>query len=301
MGTHRFPHGLIAVAQTPFGADGMVDHASLERLVEHAVASGADGIMTPVVASEVAALSFRERQAVVATVRATAGGRVPVILGASADDASACRRLLADDTTEGYLVAVPQGLYGQPRAVVEFFAAVAVGIDAPLLVQDLRFNGPGLSIETVQRLVDTVPSIAGIKIETVPAGPAYTAILERFGERLFVCAGWAVTQLVEALDRGVHAVVPESSMLPVYRRIIDLHRAGHRSEAVVLFRRLLPILAYTNQELYTSIAFFKRLLVRKSVIATENVRPPGFRWDRHNDRIAEELIELYLTLEKEAV
>jgi 4-hydroxy-tetrahydrodipicolinate synthase len=66
-----------------------------------------------------------------------------------------------------------------------------------------------------------------------------------------------------------------------------------------LFRRLLPVLAFTNQEIATSIAFFKRLLVRRGVFAHETMRDPGFTWDDHNTRIADELIDLYLQLEAE--
>ena len=296
-----FPHGVIAVVQTPFSTSQAVDHDSLARLVEHAIEGGADGLLAPVVASEVGALDDRERHEVVAAVRAAAAGRVPVIVGASDDDAARCRAHLAAaaDLRGGYLVAVPQRLYGDPAAVHEFFAAVSYGIDAPLLVQDLRWSGPGLALEVVESLVERVPAVAGVKVETVPSGPAYSGLLDRFEGQLFVCGGWAVAQLVEALDRGVHAIVPESSMVPVYRAIIDLHRAGRRDEAVALFRRLLPVLAYTNQDLYTSIAFFKRLLVRKGVLATDTLRQPGFTWDRYNLRIADELIALYLDLEQD--
>ena len=56
---------------------------------------------------------------------------------------------------------------------------------------------------------------------------------------------------------------------------------------------------FTNQEITTSIAFFKRLLVRKGLFQTDRVRVPGFQWDRFNRRIADELIEHYLALEQE--
>ena len=52
-------------------------------------------------------------------------------------------------------------------------------------------------------------------------------------------------------------------------------------------------------EIGLSIAFFKRLLVRKGIFRTAVMRRPWSSWDDFNTRIADELIELYLELEKE--
>ena len=64
------------------------------------------------------------------------------------------------------------------------------------------------------------------------------------------------------------------------------------------FRRLCPVLAFSNQELAISVAFFKRLLVRKGVFPSEATRIP-FEWDPFRLRIADELIDYYLALEAE--
>jgi 4-hydroxy-tetrahydrodipicolinate synthase len=92
-------------------------------------------------------------------------------------------------------------------------------------------------------------------------------------------------------------MVPESSMVRVYSAIHRCHLEGNRQQAREIFHALLPILAFTNQELTTSIAFFKRLLVRKGVFTSGRLRMPGFVWDKYNARIGDELIEHYLALE----
>jgi 4-hydroxy-tetrahydrodipicolinate synthase len=84
-------------------------------------------------------------------------------------------------------------------------------------------------------------------------------------------------------------------------RIASLHRTGQRDAALRLFRELLPVLTYTNQEIRTSIAFFKELLVRKGIFRTATMRGTPFAWDQYNRRIAEELIDLYLVLEARAM
>ena len=138
-------------------------------------------------------------------------------------------------------------------------------------------------------------------MESVPAGPKYTQVREACGEGFHISGGWAIAQMIEAMDRGVDALIPEASMTAVYSTIWELHHAGRREEAVRLFRQLLPVVAFTNQEIRLCIAFFKRLLVRKGIFTSETMRLPGFAWDGHSRRIADELIAHFLELEAQVM
>lgn len=294
------PRGIVPVLQTPFDESGAVDFESLLRLVEDAVSAGAAGFLVPAVASEVAYLSESERGEILKAVVSASQDRVPVIAGASAPDPEVCRRLCRQAHEAGAaacLIAVPAACYGAPTSIVPFFQKAAADAPLPLVIQDLEFNGPGLTIESMRALADALPGLAGWKVETVPSGPKYTAAREAFGAGCHVSGGWAVTQLIEALDRGVDAMIPESSIVRIYHAIYRSYINGRRSDAVQLFRRMLPVIAFTNQEILTSIAFFKRLLHRKGIFRTEVMRWPGFQWDPFNARIADELIELILSIE----
>lgn len=97
-------------------------------------------------------------------------------------------------------------------------------------------------------------------------------------------------QMIEALDRGVHAFMP-TGMHRIYTEIHRRYASGDRDAARELFERLLPVLAFSNQRLDVSIRFFKRLLHAQGVYATDRVRTEGAKFDRHNERIADELIE----------
>ena len=295
-----FPRGIVSVVQTPFDEGHEIDWRSLERLIEDAISAQVDGLLVPVVASEVAFLREDERHQILQTVMTVAAKRVPVIAGASSPDADLCRQLClnaSDLKVDGCLIAVPVACYANPDLTAPFFQSATRDCPLPLLVQDLEFNGPGLSIDMMRHLADAIPQLSGWKIETVPAGPKYTAVRQAFGPHCFISGGWAVPQFIEALDRGVDAMIPESAMIRVYRAILRKHQNGQRDQALQLFRELLPVLAYTNQELATSIAFFKRLLVRKGIFATPTLRIPGFARDEFNVRITDELIDLYLGIE----
>ena len=299
MASKRLPGGIISVLQTPFHDDGGIDYDSLVNLINDAIGCGVDGFLAPAVASESEYLTPDERSSLVRFISERVDGRVPLVVGASSDEASECRRLgeLAQEVgAAAWLVAVPQDLYRDQERIPGFFGEVADGIDLPLIVQDLQFNGPGLDLPVITGLREALPGMVGMKIETQPAGPKYTAVRRALGEEFFIAGGWAVPQMIEALDRGVDAMIPESSMVRAYSRIYGLYNQGNRDRAVEIFRALLPVLAFSNQDLATSVAFFKRLLVRRGVFRSAYMRLPGFSWDQYGSRVADELIEYYLQL-----
>ena len=123
-------------------------------------------------------------------------------------------------------------------------------------------------------------------------------MLEATGGRLNVGGGWASTQLIEALDRGVHCFMPSAHHW-VYVEILRRYRAGRRDAAKELFERLLPILAFCTQHVDVSIRFQKLLAVRQGIFRTASVRAPTVHFDEHHRRVADELLELALDLHRE--
>lgn len=303
-GSHPPPlrRGIVPVLQTPFDSQGAVDYSSLNNLVEDAIAGGVNGFLVPAVASEVSCLTHEERARIVRRVAEITAGRVPIIVGASDARPRVCieqARLARGVGAAAYLVAVPTELYREPEKVEPFFREVVEGAgDFPLMLQDLDFTGPGLSPETIRRLTQVLPSLSSLKIESNPAGPKYTAIREICGDEMFLAGGWTIAQMIEALDRGVDAMIPECSMARVWSAIDRSYRNGRRQEAIRIFNRIQPVVGFTHQDLSVAIAFGKRLLVRKGIIATERTRFGDFQWDRYNGRVADELIDYTLDLEE---
>lgn len=296
------PVGVIGVLQTPFHPDGEIDFESFTRLIEDALSVGIDGFLVPAIASENAYLSYDEKIRLAGRAQEIAIGRVPVIWGASSPDLSTSFQLIQEaqrSSADACLVAVPPGLVRNREDLVAYFREISRGMEIPLVIQDWEPNGPGLALDDIRCLQKSIPAFKAIKVETLPAGPKYSAILQELDQELHVSGGWAVQQYIEGLDRGVHAMIPECSMIRLYKRIDTLYRAGYRNAAQSLFWQLLPVLSFTNQELDTSIRFFKRLLVRRGIFTTSSVRLPSGDFDRFSERIADELIQQVLRLEKE--
>lgn len=165
-----------------------------------------------------------------------------------------------------------------------------------IMLQDWNPTGYGLPDELILGLFENVPAFRCLKIETVPAGVKYTRILELTKGRLNVSGGWAVTQMIEGLKRGVHAFMP-TGMHRIYTEIYRLFKEGKTGEAEKLFYEILPVLAFSNQHLDISIHFFKQLLYRQGIYPTPNVREPILPFDSMHQEIAEKWIDRIIQLE----
>jgi 4-hydroxy-tetrahydrodipicolinate synthase len=283
--------GILTVLNTPFTPEDEIDLPSLRKNVRAALAAGVAGFLVPAMASEVGKLSLAERLAMVRSVLDETAGRVPVIGGASA--ASGSERLAAAAQLislgcQGILVSIPFQNEDQYEQDVKAVAALDPSF---LMLQDWDAGGFGVPVPLVARLFEEVPAFRSLKIEVVPAGVKYSQVLAATGGRLHVCGGWAVMQIIEALDRGVHAFMP-TGMHEIYTRIYSLYQAGDRPVAQALFNRLLPVIAFSNQHLDISIHFFKHLLHQQGIYATPRVRPPILEFDATHQAIAADLIRL---------
>jgi 4-hydroxy-tetrahydrodipicolinate synthase len=291
--------GIVTVLNTPFTANNHIDIDALKRNVASALDEGVSGFLVPAMASEVEKLSPDERLLMAQTVVTEVAGRTPVIGGASAATQEARleqAQRLTDSGCDGVLVNMPfedEGRYA--RAVREIAAVTPF-----LMLQDWDFRGFGLPIPLITRLFEEVDSFQSLKIEVVPAGVKYTQVLEATGRRLHIAGGWAVMQMIEALDRGVHSIMP-TGMHSIYTRIFSLYASGNRDGARDLFYRLLPVLAFSNQHLDISIHFFKRLLFKQGIYAIDRVRQPILPFDEHHVRVADELIDYAIALMEDVV
>jgi 4-hydroxy-tetrahydrodipicolinate synthase len=168
-----------------------------------------------------------------------------------------------------------------------------------LMIQDLEWGGFGIPVDLITEAFEAVPAFRCLKVEVVPAGPKYTAVLEATGGRLHVSGGWAAEQMIEALDRGVDVFMP-TAMTGIYALIYEAHRAGDRETAHRWFRRILPVLAFTHQHLDMSIQFYKRLYRHRGLFRTIRLRKKALPYDAYHERYGDEMIRHLDQIEREA-
>jgi 4-hydroxy-tetrahydrodipicolinate synthase len=266
--------GIVASLHTPFDAAGKVDTASLLRLVDHVAGSGCTGVLATAVAGEVGSLQPEERRQLLRALGKATRNRLALVAGVSAPNLGTSTALAREAVLAGadmILWQPPAGLSAD--ALEDGLQQLAKAGPGPIMLQDLDWQGTGLDVAVIRHLAERVPELQAVKIETVPAGPKYSAVRAACGDRLHLSGGWAAMQMLDGLARGLDAFVP-SGMLPAYVRVFRLWADGKRDAARALFERMLPILAFSNQHIAVSIAFWKGVRKAERIFATDLCRPP---------------------------
>ena len=292
-------HGIVTVLNTPFAEDNSIDIAGLQRNVANALQAGIAGFLIPALASEVDQLNEDEKRELVGQVVAQCRGRAVVIGGASAE--SQRERL---GLAGGFLELGCDGILIQwnsdidPKLMERNMAEIVELGPKFLMLQDWDPVGPGIPMATLVGLFERVDRFDWLKIEVQDAGPKYSEVLAALGGKLRVAGGWAVTRMIDGLDRGVHLFMP-TAMHRIYVEIYQRRASGDREGAKQLFERIEPVLAFSNQRLDISIRFFKRLLHAQGVYATPNVRIDGSAFDIEQERMADRLIATVTSIEND--
>ena len=287
--------GIIPAMNIPFDNSNKVDYESLRNEVVNGIEAGVVGFMIPVFVSEVSNLQPEEKRKIVEIVVETTEGQVPVIGGTTSGSLLESLRLAEDYMKKGcksILCAIP---YTDDKQYKKYAEALASLEPEFLMIQDWATGDYGVPIEVIIELFEELECFRCLKIEVVPAGPKYTEILKKTNGKLHVSGGWAISQMIEGLDRGVHAFAV-TNMLEIYCCIVELYHKGERSKAKYLFEKLLPAIVFSNQHLDISIWFYKRLAWKQRLFKTPNVRMPIMNFDEYHRRVADEHIDFVISL-----
>ncbi|MUH34634.1 dihydrodipicolinate synthase family protein [Zobellia amurskyensis] len=288
-------HGIVTVLNTPFTKDNTVDIAALKTNVTYAIEAGVKGFLVPAMAAEVYKLSATERLNMVAAVLEESKN-IPVIAGIGAHTIEESKKLLQSHLDLGCKNVLFQIPYSNDAQFESQFAELASLGPEMIMLQDWDFSGDGLSDSLIANLFEKHEAFRCLKIETVPAGVKYSRILELTKGHLNLSGGWAVSQMIEGLKRGVHAFMP-TGMHYIYTEIYQRFQNDQTKEAIELFNKILPVLAFSNQHLDISIHFFKRLLFKQGIYSTPNVRTPISKFDKIHQKIADKHIRHIIELE----
>ncbi len=287
--------GIVTVLNTPFTNENKIDIPGLKRHVETVIEAGVAGFLVPAMASEVYKLTFRERRIIVEAVLEQTDNRVPVIGGAGEMDRDQRIRIVKELISSGnkkILLQIPFESTEQFKH--DLFKVAELDLEM-IMLQDWDATGYGLPVPLICELFEEVDLFRCLKIEVVPAGVKYSEVIKATNGRLNVSGGWAVQQMIEALDRGVHAFLP-TGMHEIYTTIYSFFENGKFKQAQSLFEELLPVLAFSNQHLDISIHFFKRLLYRQGIYSTPKVRRPIMPFDEIHERVANNLIDRVIAI-----
>ncbi len=243
-------HGIYNIVPTPFDESGAIDEASLARLVEFVIGTGVDGLTILGFLGEAGKLNEAERATVIELSIATAAGRVPVIVGATAvatDPGVGFAREAQARGAAGLLVAPPRLARPNEAAVRRHYESLADAVDIPIVVQDFPAgSGVFMSPDFVARLAADVPTCRFLKLEDDPTAQKVTAILAANPD-IGVFGGLGGNFMLEELQRGAVGMMTGFGFPEILVSIYRDFRAGAIDEARDTFYRYLPLIRYENQ------------------------------------------------------
>lgn len=240
--------GVYVVLVTPFMADQRVDHAGLKRNVEWLVEQGVHGLIPLGSTGEFASLEDDDKLKIVDTVMAAAGGKVPVVVGTTAETTEKAiqNTVMAKQAgASGALVLPPYYYTPDQDEIFEHYRRISDAVDLPIMVYNNPFSSKvDIQAETVARLAQ-LEHVACIK-ESTGDIKRITEIRTRTNDGIKIFCGWE-DMAYESFLMGCEGwvcvignILPKAAV-ELFKLVVDQQdfQAGW-----ILYKRMLPILRY---------------------------------------------------------
>jgi 4-hydroxy-tetrahydrodipicolinate synthase len=275
--------GVYSVLPTPFTAAGDLDLESLKRVIELFIGAGVNGLTALGVTSEIGRMNDSERVRVLETVVRHVDGRVRVVAGATADGVGTCigyTRLARETGADAVMISPPRAPKLNSDAVVRHFAAVALAVEIPIVIQDYPpVSGFTMEPWLLVRIAREVPAANTIKLEDPPTPFKTSRIREAAqGMDIAIFGGLGGVFLLEELMAGATGAMTGFAYPEVLVKVVGRFRAGDLDGAAEAFYPYVPLMRFEFQE-GLGMAIRKEVLRRRGVLDCADIRPPGAKLD----------------------
>jgi 4-hydroxy-tetrahydrodipicolinate synthase len=208
--------GSITALVTPF-ANGAVDEAAFQRLVEWQVGEGSNGLVPCGTTGESPTLSHKEHKRVVELTIEAAKRRVPVIAGAGSNNTIEAIELSTHAERAGadaVLIVAPY--YNKPsqEGIYQHFKAIDAAIGIPIVVYNIPPRSVvDISVETLARIFRDCKNVVGVKDAT---GNLVRPTLERMacGTEFNLLSGEDMTALAYMAHGGHGCISVTANVAP---------------------------------------------------------------------------------------
>jgi 4-hydroxy-tetrahydrodipicolinate synthase len=277
-------NGVLPILPAIFDSRGAVDEAGMRKVVDYIIAAGASGIVFPGLASEYDLLSREERLHLTARLGLWIGGRVPFVVGASAEDpeeAVAYALAGARAGAQSAMILTPKRFSGDLMAMTAFFHAAHEGSGIGIMLQNAPPPmGVGLALDQVAQIARAVSGIVYVKEEAPPSGQRISQLAELAGDALLAVFGGAGARyLMDELARGAAGTMPACEITELHVAMVKHFRGGDQAGARDLFERTLPLL---NMQAVFRWRLTKAVLQRRGLIDSCFTRAPGPELDQQD-------------------
>ncbi|MFT3720947.1 dihydrodipicolinate synthase family protein [Pseudorhodoferax sp.] len=280
--------GTYTIMVTPFDAEGAVDLSTLERYVDWQIESGIHGLIPLGSTGEFLSLGDEEFEQVAATVIRRAAGRVPVLIGTTAEDTRvAVRRSRQAEAlgADGVMVLPPFYCTPTDAEVLAHYRAISDAIGIPIMV----YNNPAVTnIDLRPPLVAKLSEIDNCRYikESTLEVTRVRDIVRLTDGRMHVFGG--IMGYESYVEGAVGwAAVPSNGAPREMARIHDLVQAGRFADAREIAFRHFPMIDFVAGQSY--VAGTKALLAAMG-LPVGDPRPPRLPLDAAGHAAARRIV-----------
>jgi len=266
--------GIFPAVLTPFTKEGEIDFEMFAINTEAQIKAGVHGIILAGTLGEASALETEEKFELLKYAKKITQGRIPVILNLSENTtknavnfAQKAKELGAD----GLMLLPPMRYKADSREVVEYFKAVAIATDLPILIYNNPVDyGIYVTLEMFEELIE-YPTIQAVKESTRDLANV-TRMINRFGKRIKILGG-VDTICLETLMLGADGLVaglvdafPNETMA-MYNYV----KANEYDKAIAIYRWFMPLL---ELDIHPKLIQYIKLAATAEGISSPYVRAP---------------------------
>ncbi len=265
---------MVTAMVTPMKPDGSIDYDGVQKLAEHLVANGHDGLVVNGTTGESATTTDEENIETVRAVADAVKGRTAITAGVGTNDTAhsvRAAKALADAGADAVLVVTPY--YNKPTqaGIVEHFKAVVGATDLPAMAYDIPGrSGTALASDTIRQLatIDQVRAVKDAKGDFFEATKLMdeTDLLWYSGDDV-VNLAWLALGAVGVVSVVGHVAGNE------FRAMIDAVDAGDLATARAIHTKLIPAIDALMNTSQGAI-MVKAALKEQGVIDSDAIRLP---------------------------
>jgi len=290
--------GVYTIAVTPFEANGAIDFASIDRMMEFYLRCGVTGMTILGVMGEAPKLDAAESMAVIRRVLAGAVG-LPIIVGVSAPGFAAMRALARESMeagAAGVMIAPPNSLRTDDSIMGYYRQAIAaIGADVPFVIQDYPLNFQVvMTPKVIREIVRENPSCVMLKHEDWPGLEKISALrgFQADGSMrpISILCGNGGLFLDFEMERGADGAMTGYAFPDMLVDVVRLSQGGSRDEAHDLFDAHMPLLRYEQQQ-GVGLAVRKYVMQKRGAIACDAQRAPAAALSAQARREVDYLLE----------
>jgi 4-hydroxy-tetrahydrodipicolinate synthase len=232
---------------TPFDKDGAIDWAGVEKLAQHLVDTGHDGIAVNGTTGEAPTTKSSEKLEIIKVVKKVVGSKIQVLSGAGDNETSYTveqAKRSQDAGADGLLVVTPY--YNKPpQAGIEaHFRAVAAVTDLPIMMYDIPGRtGVEIESDTIVKLFETADNIVALK-DAKGNIAATSWVIKRCGIPVYSGDDILNLPFLSVGAVGFVSVCGHTVGLQL-KAMLDAWFAGNAAKALEIHQQLLPVFTGT--------------------------------------------------------